>query len=93
MNQTVSSLTNTSWDIDDAQLRNFNMREYSGATDQPNAYINDLVGLLQIEKCAWASKTIHINTGILMREADFQMIIAAIKPSEMMNDPLRWTIK
>ena len=80
-----------SWDIDDAKLRNYNMREYTGATDQPNAYINDLVGLLQIEKNALGpTKTIHINTGILMREADFQMIIAAGSSHlEMMNDPLR----
>lgn len=80
----------SSWDIDDAQLSNFNIREYSGASDQPTAYMNDLVSLLQIEKNALGpTKSIMINSTRMTREVDFQMIAAAGSSHlEMMNDPL-----
>jgi hypothetical protein len=79
----------SSWDFD-GRLDQYNMREYSGALDQPAAYMNDIIGLLQIEKNALGSgKSIMLNIAEFRTENDFQMAMAGGAGFlEMLNNPL-----
>jgi hypothetical protein len=82
-----------SWSFNEAGLGPFNgrIREYSGETNQVGAYVNDMAVLLQLEKAALGpNKTIILNTNVLMREQDFQLIMAAGSAyMESANDPRR----